>query len=426
MTWFFLAVLAVTAATAFRRGADLVSPSRIYICVYSALLALYHLSLSRLQTPWSLSSILLFYGASGLFLLAGLWMCLTVRIRFPAWRFDFGAVRASLSLDAGRTDWAWFWRVFILCTLGYLASFGVSYLVVGGVPMFMEDPDDARIRFFTATQLTNYGIFLGPVSVMLGTEFLLFANPPPGRRRLAIAILGLVVGLYLTMVTRYDIFRVLIFCVVFYHYGRRSLRPVHLMAGLGLASAVFLIGFLVRVNTDTIATFNEMIKVKMPPHLAWASNIYAYLANDFWNFDFAIRKYLDGEGYYPLQYGVSMFRALLWNLRLEPGLIEAYRMDTIFNESATKVGGLNTVIYVWHLYKDFGFLGAQLVTLLGGLLIWRFYLNTMMGPTLFRISVWGILAGAVALSYHNPLWELWFVYLNLLILAVAHRRLRVL
>lgn len=424
MTWLLLAVLVVTVSTSFRRGADPISPSRVYLGVYSLLLAVYHLNLSRLQTPWSLSSHLLFYGASAMFLLGGLWVWMLLRIRYPEWRLRFDRIREALQADAARHDWGWYQGVFLVCLAGYLLSFVVSYFIVGGVPMLMKDPDEARIDFFGATMITNYGIFLGPTALMLGVVMLTFGRLAGWSRR--ITVMGVLVAslTYLTLVTRYDIFRVLLFFIVCYHYGRRSLRPGHLFAVVFLAAAVFLIGFVVRVNTDAIAAFNEMIKIKMPKNLAWLSNLYAYIANDFWNFDFAIRKYLDGDHHYPLQYGVSMFRAFLWNLRLEDGLIAAFRMDSLYNESATKIQGLNTVIYVWHLYKDFGFIGVFLVTLGGGLLIWKFYLRTMMAPTLFRISVWGILVGAVALSYHTPLWELWFVYLNLIVLAIAHRRLR--
>src|SRR5690606_7913334 len=253
---------------------------------------------------------------------------------------------------------------------------------------------------------------------------LLFSSPGKIVRRRIILSLALVLGLYMLIVTRYDLFRFLIFAVVLFHYGKGRLKLSHIIAGLTFAVGVFFLAFLIRVNTDAIASCTVRIKVKMPAHLSWASNIYAYLANDFWNCDFAVKKVVDGDHRYPLQYGMGLFRALIWNLRLEGGLIEAYNFDSLFNESATKIDGLNTVVYVWHFYKDFGIAGAFLLPFIAGLFAWKFYLNSMMAPTVFRLSLWGVFSGAIALSFHTPLWELWFLYLNIIVLAVAHRKLR--
>jgi oligosaccharide repeat unit polymerase len=259
---------------------------------------------------------------------------------------------------------------------------------------------------------------------MLGMELYLFSKADAARKRWILAgILGVLL-LYLTIVTRYDLFRFLVFTVVLYHYGKKRLSPVHLGAGLIAAVTLFLVGFLARVNLDAVGSFNEMIKVKLPHRWAWASNFYAYLANDFWNLDFAIQKYVDGDHYYPMQYGLGLFRSLLWNLRLEGQLDAAYGFDTIMNESATKLKGFNTVVYVWHLYKDFGYVGAFLIPFLAGLFAAKYYFSFLFKPTLFKISLWGIIAGVITLSYHAPLWELWFMYLNLIVLAIAHRKVR--
>jgi oligosaccharide repeat unit polymerase len=423
MTWIMLAVLAATLVSAFRPGHDLLSPSRIYICVYSLLLAIYHLNLSRLQSPWSASSNLLFYGASGLFLISGLWVWIFGKSSNPSWSLDFSRVRAELKADAETMDWRWFRRVYAVSVLIYVISFIVSAVVVRGIPAFMKEPDEARIKFFMASLPTNYGIFMGPISLMLGVILLAFSNPAKREKRLVLASLAMVLLMYLAIVTRYDLFRFIIFSVIVYHYGIRKMRPIHILSGFGLALSLFLIGFLIRVNTDSISAFNEMIKIKMPRHLEWASNIYAYLANDFWNFDFAIKRFVDGDREYPTQYGLGLFRALLANLRLDSPLIEAYHFDTLYNESATKVKGLNTVIYVWHLYKDFGPVGVLLLPMIAGLFVWKFYLSTLWKPTVFRIGIWGVLSGAIALSYHTPMWELWFLYLNILVFAIAHRKL---
>src|SRR5687768_5010113 len=99
MTWVYLGILAFTVAPAILRGRDLPSPVRIYVSIYSLLLSLYSLNLSRLQTPWSATTLMLFWGANFLYLAGAFLVYMTGRIRFPEWRFDFGAVKAGLEAD---------------------------------------------------------------------------------------------------------------------------------------------------------------------------------------------------------------------------------------------------------------------------------------------------------------------------------------
>ncbi|MEO6098403.1 MAG: O-antigen polymerase [Fibrobacteria bacterium] len=423
MTWLYLAILLVTVGTALYRGGDLLSPARVYIALYSLLLALYSLKLSKLQTPWSASSHLLFWGANAMFVSGAFLALLMRKIKFPGFRLEFGRIRACLVSDAAGMDWQWFYRIFLICVCVYLASFAISAALTGGIPVFAKKPDDARLAFFSATGLTNYGMFFGPMALMLGMEMLIFSPKTERLRRRVMILGGIVLLLYISLVTRYDIFRFLIYSVALYHYGIKPLQAKHLAMGAFAVLGIFMIAFLVRINSDSIETFNEMVKVRMPANLAWASGIYAYIANDFWNFDYAIRKFEDGVGQYPLQYGFSLVRAPLYLLHLEGGIESAFGFDTIMNESSIKLKGFNTIIYVWHFYKDFGAIGVYLITLAFGLVISFYYQNTILRPTVFRVSMWALALPAIVLCYHAPLWELWFFYMNILVMLTAHRKI---
>ncbi|MDB5105736.1 MAG: hypothetical protein JWP91_3425 [Fibrobacteres bacterium] len=426
MTFLYFAILIATLGSAIVRGGDIMSPTRIYISIYSLLLSLYSLKLSQLQTPWSTTTQMLFWGANFMFLASTFIAFMLRKTKAPGWIFDFKSIRLSLKEDAARLNWAWFLRVLIFCVIVFTLSFAVSAFITGGIPALSKDPDDARIKFFSANGLTNYGMFFGPIAMMLGMEMLMLAPLTRQKRRFVLGLVLFIFALYLTMVTRYDIFRFFIFTVVVYHYGRQPLQIKHLVIGMGFIVTIFMAAFLIRFNMDTLDTFNEMVKVKMPPRLSWASSFYAYLANDFWNLDFAIRRFEDGVHSYPVQYGFSVMRGLLFILHLDGGLQTSYGFDTIMNESTIKLKGLNTIIYIWHFYKDFGAAGVYFMTFILGLILSIFYQNTIMRPTAFRISLWALLVPAIALSYHAPLWELWFFYLNIGILMVAHRKIGIL
>jgi hypothetical protein len=182
--------------------------------------------------------------------------------------------------------------------------------------------------------------------------------------------------------------------------------------------------FFIRIKYDTLALFTDYTKLHMPKELFWTANMYTYLVNNFWNLDFAFRKYVDGTFGYPLGFGLHFFRPLLGLPGLETPFFHSCGFDSIMNESIIKVKGFNTVVYVWHFYQDFGAFGVYFLPLLLGMLITVFYVNTLYRPSLFRTALWGIFVSFILLSYHAPLWELWFVYINILFLAIAHKQIR--
>ncbi len=425
MTWLFLCLFGAVMLGPLVLRRDIFSPARVYLLIYSLLLAVYSLNLSRLQTPWSITSIILFYGASAMFVVGCLIATLAAQGKFTPWKLNLTHIRRELESDAKTVDWNWLYKVFLGCTALFILSFLVSAFLTGGVPMLTSEPDEARIAFFSATLPTNYGLFFGPIGLMLSAEILLLGNPTRFVRRICLICSAIILVLYFTMVTRFELFRFFLFFLVFYHYSKQSLGLKQLMAGFSFFLILFFAAFFIRVNANAVETFNEAIQVKLPKNIAWASNIYAYVCNDFWNFDFAVKRFIEGDHFYPFQYGSGMARGILSQMRLEVPLIEGYGFDSLMNESIRLIEGLNTVIYVWHFYKDFGIAGTFLACLLIGLLTTLFYMNTMRTPTVFRLSIWAILAGTILLSFHVPLWEFWFFYLNLTVLTVAHKRFRI-
>jgi oligosaccharide repeat unit polymerase len=427
MTWIFLAVLAGTILSTLAFRQDLFSPGRVYLAIYSLLLAINSLHLSRIQVPWNFSTRIFFYGASFMFVGGTILIGLACKTKFPNWRLDFGAVKRALALDAAGMDWRWFQRVWLACTGIFLASYLVSYFVIGEIPVFSEVPEKARLAFSVATVPTYYGLYFGPFSLMLAVEMIMFGGF--GARKLipVYLALGLVLVLYMTIITRFDIFRFVIFCAVLFHYGKQNLKFSHLIIVFTAILVVFFSASLIRINEDAMGALTETIKVKLPQNIAWASGFYAYLANDFWNMNYGFEKYAEGAYYHPLSMGMGMLRAVTsYLLNIETGLISTFGYDTVMNPKVELIQGLNTVVYVWHLWKDFGAFGVFLVPLLGGLLLAKFHLNSLFKPTLFRFSMWGCLVAIVILSFHFPIWELWFFHVNLLIIAIAHRKLTLL
>ncbi len=423
MSWIFLSIgLGTVLLTLFYR-ADIFSPGRVYLSIYGILLAVNFMRLSRIQVPWNISTHIHFWGACFCFIAGCFLMGMTSRAMHPQWKLSFSEVKGKLIEDAKALDWHHFLWVWKACVLVFLMSYFVAFIKTGQIPVFAEEADNARLAFSTASVPIYYGLYFGPFSLMLAVEAWMMANLTKQLKWLVGVGFLLTLALHLTIVTRFDIFRLLLFSMVLFHYGKRHLRWTHLASALAAFTFIFMLAFLIRINQDMVGAFNDTIKVKLPPKWAWASNVYAYLANDFWNMNYGFEKFVEGSHAYPFQWGLGLLRSFtLHLLRIEPALITQFGYDSQMNGMVERVSGLNTVIYVWHLYKDFGTVGVFALTLFAGLWITKFHRNLLLSPTLKQLSLWGCLIGAVALSFHMPSWELWFFLLNLAVIAVAHRR----
>jgi oligosaccharide repeat unit polymerase len=423
MTIVYLIVLVLTVASAYYYKKDLFSPVRMFICLYCLFLAVDSLHFSDYQTTWSPTSHLLFWGGIGMFIAGCGIMLLVNRVSNPTKAFDFPSIRSGIAQDALTIDWKWFFTVWAVALGCFFAGYVMSYLIAGFIPLFSRDPDRMRITFITASVVSNAGIFCGPLSLMLGAELLLFGKLDKRTNALVWAGCIAVFLAYFTIMTRHDIFRFFLFFFVVYHYGRKNFSLARVGAAAGFCLVLFLVFFFIRSNIASWVIFTRMLHMHMPKELFWTSNWYVYIVNNFWNFDFAVRKFVEGAGYYPQQFGYSLLRPCLYFFHLDYSLGVSMGFDSILNESVTKVKGLNTIGFQWHFFKDFGASGVYMLSLLWGMITTVFYANTLNAPSLFRVSMLGIIAGFILMSHANPIWEFWFVYVNVLFLAVAHRRL---
>jgi oligosaccharide repeat unit polymerase len=421
MTFFFAALLLAVVVHTLATRRDLLSPGRVYLFVYCLLLAIYSLKLSRYQIPWSSTTHMVFWGGSALFLCGCLLMTLLARITNPQQAVSFEMIKSAVREDAARIDWQWFLWVWLFCALFFLAVYCSAALKTGMVPALAVDPSRARMAFIGANRVIAFTWFFGPISLMLAVELLLFSNfSRPAKTAIALASL-LVLAVYLTLLMRMDLYRLIILAAVLIHYGKRRLSVRMLAAMCVVAVVVFMGAMFVRMDYQGFQLLTDYIQVKMPRKYLWASSIYAYVVNNFWNLDYALRRYVDGQQHYPTSFGFELFRVVMFAFRMIRPLEDAYGFDSPFNESVAMIAGLNTVVYLWHFYKDFGPAGAYLLALVFGMGASLYYQNCMVRATLLRLTILSLVIGCIAMSFMIPLWSFWTVYLNAFVLFVAHR-----
>ncbi|MBD3239424.1 MAG: oligosaccharide repeat unit polymerase [Chitinivibrionales bacterium] len=420
MTLLYLCIFLAVIVHAFATRTDLFSPAKIFVLAYSSNLAVVSLQLSRYQGPWSSTTHMLFWGSAAMYI-AGCMIARQMRSIFlPGLSGDPSHLRAALAEDAKSVNWSRFAHVLYFAASVYLFGYLVAVLLVGTIPILSENPDATRLEFIGASRFTNMAWFFGPAAIILSVEYLLFATSERRSKCRIGVLLAVVLVTYLTYLTRVDLFRALVFAALLYHYGRVNLRPKHLvLLGIGFVIAFVAFAF-VRASTDVQSMISAAAGMRLPPWLLWAAQPYAYVVGNFWNMDYAFRMYVDGVGHYPREWGFELLRPFLGFIGLEAAFVESYGLDGVFNESIMKRSVSNSTNYVWHMYKDFGAIGLYLQTFIVGFAISVFYYNTFAKPTLLRVSLWCVLAGLIAFSVTTAFWTMWFAYMNLGLLAVAH------
>lgn len=130
---------------------------------------------------------------------------------------------------------------------------------------------------------------------------------------------------------------------------------------------------------------------------------YEYISNNFWNLDYALNKTNLGWPENP-HYIFSALNGICFFLPTWTDVLRGLNMDTLYNESAIKVKGLNTVTFQWHLYKDMGMISLIIGSFILGLInswLWKCILHN---PKPFYIAVYSTLIFCIVQSTFAGQW----------------------
>ena len=134
---------------------------------------------------------------------------------------------------------------------------------------------------------------------------------------------------------------------------------------------------------------------------------------------------MDGDNYFPFSYGFSLFRSFFMITFSEGAFVDMFNFQDLYNSAIIMIKALNTVYFAWHFYTDFSYYGVFILSFLSGLFVTLFYCNTLIKATLFRSCIWAVIVGMIFLSFMVPFWEFWMSLMNVIVIIIAHGRLRI-
>lgn len=425
MTVALLLTAGIILFTTFRSELDFFHPTRIYVLLYLLLFSVYFLNLCRFQERWSPTTLMLFSGAVIMFIGGGAILSFYARFVSPAGT-DFkslSTVTQKLSIDQKQIDWNWFIKVTFVLFSVFVVSYIHTYLKYEIIPITSQDPNEERFLYLSGSMFTAFAGGSGPLVLLMGTE-LLFVKLITRRQKIAVYFMLIITFvLYFTLVTRMPLVRSCIYFAVLYHYFKKQISFRQVIFFASLAILLFVFGSIIRIDIARFSELASSLRIKIPSRFFLFINPYAYAVNNIWNMDYGFKKFIDGLHEYNYSYGFEMFRGLFYFFKIEGILQYAYNFDSLYNESVVKVTGLNTVIYVWHLYKDFGLFGVFFVSLFLSISLHLFYYNTLIAPTYLRITVYAIVVSMIVFSFMIPLWSFWNIYYEIAFLVIAHKKI---
>jgi oligosaccharide repeat unit polymerase len=427
MTLLLISTIMLIVVTTICKKNDLFQPAKFYILVYLFLFAIYWLKLCRFQQPWSETTMMLYWGAVIAFIGGG--ALITFYVKHLSFRYseiqNISSISQKLSEVENKINWNWFLKVTAVVFFVFVASYLYNFLRTGIIPMFSDNAGNDRFIYLSGSMFMAMAGASGPLVMMLSTEALFVKTIPKNYKSYFALMLIISFSLYFTLVTRMPLVRCFIYMAVVSHYMKKQISFRTLSVVVVAIIFFFLFGAIVRADVAEFSELAMKLNIDLPAKYIAFINPYAYAVNNVWNMDYGFRKFIDGFHTYNFSYGFEFFRGLFFFTQLE-GLIQStFGFDSLYNDSIIKIQGLNTVIYIWHFYKDFGIAGLFAVSFFLGAAINLFYYNTLFAPTHMRVAFLSMIISMIAFSCMVPLWSFWNIYYETAILLIAHKSIKV-
>ncbi len=390
--------------TMFRRGADPISPARVFSLIWCLAIGLADLKLSALQRTWSPESwILLLTGIAAF--LCGTFIAYVQNVDRPLQSVN--AIR-----EAVRTERINEGRLFWLICAGvalYAVSYLTIYFVKGFLPVNVVGTSVSRVDF----NVYGLGLFVNAPAFIIFFSLLYFLRIEG--KRLRKMLLGtlcvLTMSSYLLLLQRYQIIMAIVLCAILLYYSSQAIRLKTALIPLALAAAFFYFISSLRFS-NVVSTYLYLTsKMRFPKDFAMLTEPYMYVVMNLENFANAASK-LDYH-----TYGYFTFDFVTAIVGLKHWLAEYFvidRMPYLFSS-------YNTYSAFWWFYLDFGVIGLVGFPLLIGFAAGWLYYNMRRAPTLKRVTAYAIMVFVIVMSFFEfSFSRIWFEY-NLLVIFLFLR-----
>lgn len=377
------------------RGADLLSPARVFGLTWSIVFGLANLKFSGLQsdwTPWQWTYALM----GPVSFLVGLFVVYVMNIGSTL--HPIREIRCTLQRQRVKNDRLFY---FILATfLTYLLGYAIILVIKGNVPLFAPNPAAARTTF----SIFGFGLFLHhvPLVVFFSLIYLIVARDEASKRFIVKLIIVASVVTYALLLQRYHLIMITVMAFTFLYYATRYIRFSTTVGFLAVALVVIYSIATARVGQFLQLALYKSSLMRFPPQYAALTEPYMYVVMNVENFVHAVTK-LEAHtfGYYTFNFALALTGLKHW-IQNYFGIV-----DTPFLFS-----GYNTYTMFWTFYRDFGILGISIVPLILGFVVGTLYYAMRRNPTVERLSFYSIVVFLMGLSFFiNLLGYLWFVYI---------------
>jgi oligosaccharide repeat unit polymerase len=313
-------------------GGSIFAPWSLYTIGQVFTLAIAYLKLDPNMTDFTLATWLVWGGSALAFYLG----CIAGNL-FPQSR---SVTRDSVVMHRTFT----YWMLGVLAVYGFGVVMGLAK--VGAWPMMTRHPEENRLVF-------QAGIWTGQLQHLCWVLLVaapLWAIRGKGLVRLLALILfaiafsyGVLAGFRLVLM-----FGVVSLLLAWDLQVRRiAVLKVAVVVVVFIAATSIL---MIQRMTGSLVADDQMVKVGTEIATKGA---YSYLANNFWNLDFAVSRQL-GPRPHPLTLGGLTFLTPMVYLGMAGKFAAAYGWDSWMNEGSLKTTALNTISYQWLLIKEGG------------------------------------------------------------------------
>lgn len=405
MNWIsivFFVIAFVICCTMLKRGADIISPARVFGFTWCIVFGLANLKFSRLQFEWTFSQwVYIMMGPISFLLGLFILYVLSIGTRLQ----PINEVRQIVKHQ--KINETKLFYLIIFAFIIYLGGYIAVNVVGGPIPIFSANPSAARTEF----SAFGVGLFIHtmPVIVFFSIVYHLLVGGNELRKRILKVIVFISVSTYLFLLQRYALIMISVVSFAIIYYVTRYIRFKTVMTFVAVGVLIFYSIATLRAGKIIQTALYVTSEMKFSSRYAVFTEPYMYVVMNVENFAHALSKLEHHTfGYYTFNFVLALTGLKHW--------IEGYYgiVDTPYLFS-----GYNTYTLFWTLYRDFGLFGISMIPLFLGLFVGTIYYALRRNPTIELVSFYSIIVFVMALSFFvNLLGFLWFVYIIIWVVLI--------